>query len=130
HFPDRRRDFWRAALAQSGLDTSHLDWRNGNGLAFRARTQHSPPHLISGDSWHAGVVGISRRVASRHARGTRFLSLSPAMTLDKTGANKLRWAWAFAGDSTPCFDRRLPFASFIQTPGITSSHFGQAPFLM
>jgi len=52
-------------------------------LGFLCANAHSPAHALSGYSWHAGLVGISGRVAPCDARGAWFLSLSPAMTGDE-----------------------------------------------
>jgi len=83
-------NFCRASLAESRADSAHFHRRSRHGMAFFSRSQHYSTCCLARYSRHSGLVGVSGRVASRHARGAGFLSLPSAMNGGLTDSNGCR----------------------------------------
>src|SRR5205807_6197970 len=72
-FPAGRRDLRRFALAQPRLGSRDLCRRGRHGVAFCPATQHYPLGRRTSHPRLARLVGVSRFVAPRPARGSRLL---------------------------------------------------------
>jgi hypothetical protein len=75
-------DFRRIPLAESRPCSRDFCCGAGDVLALRARTQRPPNHTLARGSWHDAELGVSNRMAPRHASWPGLLHVSPACELE------------------------------------------------